>query len=777
MNKVSLAIMAKILLLYEESIEDEDSFVAFHPIAQPLSPRDLTFQATGGSGISPQEALRAEADFAFLTNATVKVDRIWSPEDRFLWDEYSAVLKADVFESELSAAQQQELQAARNLLYQVRKVTDVITGVEQEEIIRTPIYEAYSQHEDAYYQAKERLIAEQLTAENSGDPALQQAWLAQKPALEKEVQSALTDWLVKGHKDQVEQAIADIDRLTGQGPQLAWHQAKDRLEQSLRNDSIVSRQFYQTAYFPYGFHQSDAQRGWTRLELTGGEIESLSQKALEIMPELASQAVVEDQFQADVEIAKLSVELARIGLFRPWWDSELVHSRYWRWNDGRDLLSDGGDPPKGTCPAYTTGLIFARSLDVELKPKSQKNQAAIAKLQSGHLMTLGPMLLKQVPSSAQPEGVTQLQSATLDPNQTKLLRSMQVEAVTGQSGQVDMMQRVDNSPLYLKQLSVIQQSPQLSVGISTPVQRVQPNVVVATQGNHVKAQVNQVSATARVVRDHRTQLKQLPKQFENIKINPPFVNKGPIHTIPIQPRPTVPSSSGYRGFVYERSADNSIGAKLSDVQIVFAKENDKSGTRVAKSSTSGFYQVDLSPGRYYVSATRSGYQPYSTGGGFFVVSGNGYQTGNIFLRKGGGSQVPPPRPASPKGGYRGFVYELLENGGPGRKLGSCSVTFTRQDKGLTKTAQTDASGSYQVSLPPGRYVVTANLFGYKDYSTGSGFFELRGDEFQSGDIYLERDRTEQQIEDSFAGLQLIACICQKLPKLPNPDPNFPWGDA
>ena len=41
--------------------------------------------------------------------------------------------------------------------------------------------------------------------------------------------------------------------------------------------------------------------------------------------------------------------------------------RFWRFADASKILSDGGTPPKGTCPAYVTAIVFARRVAVEEK--------------------------------------------------------------------------------------------------------------------------------------------------------------------------------------------------------------------------------------------------------------------------------------------------------------------------------------------------------------------------------------------------------------------------
>jgi hypothetical protein len=94
---------------------------------------------------------------------------------------------------------------------------------------------------------------------------------------------------------------------------------------------------------------------------------------------------------------------------------------------------------------------------------------------------------------------------------------------------------------------------------------------------------------------------------------------------------------GFEGVV----TDSQQGFKVSGVQITF-KSEDGTNSFETKSDENGYYRIDLPAARYTVNAYRDGYEPYSTGSGFFVATGSGYQTGNISL-------VPKQEPGSGSG--------------------------------------------------------------------------------------------------------------------------------
>lgn len=86
---------------------------------------------------------------------------------------------------------------------------------------------------------------------------------------------------------------------------------------------------------------------------------------------------------------------------------------------------------------------------------------------------------------------------------------------------------------------------------------------------------------------------------------------------------------GYNGMVALKT-DYSV--KIAGANIKFVSE-DGSFSQTVTSNNSGRYRIQLPQGRYKVTATHRGYKTYTTGQGFFVVTCQGMQTGNVFMEK------------------------------------------------------------------------------------------------------------------------------------------------
>jgi hypothetical protein len=66
-------------------------------------------------------------------------------------------------------------------------------------------------------------------------------------------------------------------------------------------------------------------------------------------------------------VNSLSFEFSSAALLRPWFVSDAFRARFWRFGDASKLISDGGTPPSGECPAYATAIVFARRVTVDGK--------------------------------------------------------------------------------------------------------------------------------------------------------------------------------------------------------------------------------------------------------------------------------------------------------------------------------------------------------------------------------------------------------------------------
>ncbi len=90
-------------------------------------------------------------------------------------------------------------------------------------------------------------------------------------------------------------------------------------------------------------------------------------------------------------------------------------------------------------------------------------------------------------------------------------------------------------------------------------------------------------------------------------------------------------TSGNRGFVYEETANGSIGKKISNVHIAF-KNIKNNVTHYAHTNKYGNYKIALLSGKYIVSIQQKGYKNYTTAPSVTVIQ-NKLRKYNIPLQK------------------------------------------------------------------------------------------------------------------------------------------------
>ena len=105
--------------------------------------------------------------------------------------------------------------------------------------------------------------------------------------------------------------------------------------------------------------------GWTRIVLDRQLIDDRSRESSPATQAWLEQRGLLGLFEGTgVQGTSLSAEIFLLTLQRPWFEPEVFRNRLWRWDDAP--LSDGGDPPQGLLPAYTTRLVLVRKLQIEL---------------------------------------------------------------------------------------------------------------------------------------------------------------------------------------------------------------------------------------------------------------------------------------------------------------------------------------------------------------------------------------------------------------------------
>ncbi len=319
-----------------------DTFLCF-PVLAPLT---MTADALAAVA-SPRTAtdVAAAADFARMVNFVPRDTVATIDGGRTLWEIYGDVLsQAQVGAGVDDAGAKQRYDTAVAALYQ-----DGADGLRQE----TEAYRSYRQYRDGWIAAQEDYRSKRLTAQTSDDAAVQWQWTEQEPVLREHITAAESDWRTLGHRDEIEAALAIVELVSSANPLVRWHdwRAAFNPDIDLLTDTAGGR-FAPTGYSPVNLKDSTS---WSRFELSSPEVQALVSEA----PEELQRALHDDPDP----VTKVAFDYRSVALTRPWFSEAALTSRIWRLADG-DALSDGGDPPTGTCPAYVAALVLMRNLEV-----------------------------------------------------------------------------------------------------------------------------------------------------------------------------------------------------------------------------------------------------------------------------------------------------------------------------------------------------------------------------------------------------------------------------
>jgi hypothetical protein len=367
---VQLALMAKAKRVFES----DDTFLSFRLLSPWTVDADrLRFYA----GEMTQQRIADLSEFSRMTNCIPT--GVVAPEEQgeYLWDIYREVLDtAEIAAGTMTEQQRARYDRAGQLLY----VTGP-DGLRQD----SPVLEAYRQHRDSHIAAVEEYKNRQLTAESSEDPAVKAAWVDDEPLLRDAVDQRMKEWRNEGRKGEVEAALRTEEAHAAREPSLIWDQWRTSFSDDLDISTDLSNQdFAVTGFSPYDvFDQGE----WPSFTLTRDEMTKLTAEPPHELTQIFGDQV------AGEDVESVSFEYRSVAITRPWFRPPLFRARFWRLGSEGGELSDGAAPPEGYCPAYVTGLVFARNVTV--KRRAQPETPAEGAQPIGEMLRLDAGLLSR----------------------------------------------------------------------------------------------------------------------------------------------------------------------------------------------------------------------------------------------------------------------------------------------------------------------------------------------------------------------------------------------
>lgn len=366
-SKARLALMAKAKKVFEND-DNDDTFLAFPVTPLVYDRSDLDLDLHSSSSDSSSEANPAAQilstykkieTFSLLVNL-IPEGNTWMPgETRFLWDEYEQVLSQGICAASTRTPEEEaRYQAARDFLKDIDE--DGIARDSQQLVV-------YKQYEDAYASLRDEFEMTRFSdaGELAQDEEVLKHWNeVEEPAFRARLADVERQWTLEGYKLDVEQKQNELISLGARSPLPTWLDWKASFDPSI---DALSDPTSQMEYFPTSFSPANALEdgNWQSFSLDSSTIETLVAEA---------PADLKERFNIGsrkTTIESMNLEFSRALLNRHWFDRDVLHARFWRLQDDSKILSDGAVPAAGDCPAYVSGVVFARNIAATEKTQEQ----------------------------------------------------------------------------------------------------------------------------------------------------------------------------------------------------------------------------------------------------------------------------------------------------------------------------------------------------------------------------------------------------------------------
>ncbi|MEV1120056.1 hypothetical protein AB0I91_33825 [Actinosynnema sp. NPDC049800] len=271
----------------------------------------------------------------------------------------------------LTERQRQDLAAARALVFQPDGAP-------------TARYERYLACRLAYLEASAAYEQALATERNGGRKV--------PPRLRKALDRAVERWRVDGDRDGVDLAFATIDQYDALEPALFWQRLGERFGQWTRPYGVGGHYQHVDTAPPYReWFTDDGWSDFTFDELDFAHQDRSGGAGLEPCRcrcgdgpaparggfHQASTAEFDGGLRLPTAVPtrfRLTCELRRVEIARPWLDPLVLHSRAWRWSRASGTygvrISTGGDlvgslVPTGVMPLLPTAAVLARKVEIE----------------------------------------------------------------------------------------------------------------------------------------------------------------------------------------------------------------------------------------------------------------------------------------------------------------------------------------------------------------------------------------------------------------------------
>lgn len=323
------------------------------------------------------EAFQAMCDLIPDTTGIVDSNRInvWNPESRVSSVYALALQMSEVYDVEPDEETKEKIEYWRSLLQTEEK--DLVEP-DKTRLVPSELVKRYHEKQLAWLKAAleyQNLRIDALTATNQ---EAVHRFATTASIIEMKVRAAANDWTASGYRDEYDRIAAAIAAVEGRSYALLKQRYREDFVRSVLTSPSSGANFLYSSPAPASFARAGS--GWTTFTFGSGDYHSSNSFSSSTssggggfsifgIGVSGGGSVTKTRWEGTVDASTftMTMKLARVPIYRPWFHLDFIKSRYWRFaqNDTElkdAFISDGQAPPQGLMPSISTECVFVRDV-------------------------------------------------------------------------------------------------------------------------------------------------------------------------------------------------------------------------------------------------------------------------------------------------------------------------------------------------------------------------------------------------------------------------------
>jgi hypothetical protein len=335
---------------------------------------------------------------------------VYAQAGRTLSQTYADTLNnCEVADDELTENEKKIIERMRSLLQEEVEVEDFLSGEKRREIRASKVMLAYEEYRTKYENAVADYAA-RLARSQTGTAADRIEWNRSGGIYRSRAKQALTDWVGRGYKNDVQTAQATIDNILGTSMVLWWEKLKSDVDEVDNNvNGAFGYPFFPATVVPGSFARNPNWATYQEMHVESHTKMTSSTRSgsatvgfsLGIFNVGAAGGGGVEDFAYDMTGKSFGIKFdyTQVQIVRPAYNANWFWARGWRPKPGFEQLgypplhSNGAEHPSGAMIAFPTAALFVRNLTIYSREVADHVKRHADKAQGGGFIGIGPFCI------------------------------------------------------------------------------------------------------------------------------------------------------------------------------------------------------------------------------------------------------------------------------------------------------------------------------------------------------------------------------------------------